>query len=108
QPTREHCPSPKKCADRPHPEVPPRKRPRTNPTPEPELQEAQGQGHGEPASACVPFTQAHALHELVRRASEGNEVCRQGLRDLLDKTPALWEVAGNVAALAERHWVELI
>jgi hypothetical protein len=56
----------------------------------------------------VPITQAQALQELVRRASAGNEYCLQGLRELLDKNPALWEVAGNVAALAEKHWVEAL
>jgi hypothetical protein len=56
----------------------------------------------------VVVTQAQALQELVKRASDGNEYCLQGLRELLDKNAALWEAAGDVSALAERHWVEVI
>lgn len=53
-------------------------------------------------------TQAQAFQELVRRAGEGNEACLKGLRELLDKNPAIWQAAGNVSALAERHWVEAL
>jgi hypothetical protein len=108
QPTREHRPSPKKCSGQPHPEVPPRKRPLKAPTLEPEPEQAQGQAHVEPASAGLVITQGQALQELVKRASDGNEHCLQGLRDLLDNNPSIWQAAGNVATLAEKHWVEVL
>jgi hypothetical protein len=56
----------------------------------------------------VRITQAQALQELIKRASDGNEVCLRGLRTFLDNHPDVWEIAGNVAALAEKHWVEVL
>jgi hypothetical protein len=44
----------------------------------------------------------------VHRASQGNEACLQGLRKLLDGKPEIWKKVGDVSALAERAWVELL
>jgi hypothetical protein len=106
QPSEEKRPSQEKHTARPHPEVPPRKRP--SPSPKREPQPTQEQIPSEPSPARVPLTQAQGLQELVKRASDGNEACLVGLRDFLDKHPDIWEVAGNLSALAERHWTEVI
>jgi hypothetical protein len=45
---------------------------------------------------------------LVRRASQGNEACLKGLRQILDQNPAVWKKVGDVGAIAERAWVELL
>jgi len=65
---------------------------------------------GQPAAAPAspPITQAEAILEVARRASNGNERCLAGLRQILDIRPDLWESVGNVSLLAERAWVELI
>ena len=97
---------PGKRTDRPHPEVPARtRRPSRHKPSAPRLEE---QPLSEPTSAPVVLSQAQAMQELVRRAGEGNEACLKGLRELLDATPAIWQAAGNVSALAERHWVEAL
>jgi hypothetical protein len=54
------------------------------------------------------ISQADAFAELVRRAAEGNQTCLQGLREVLDKNPSIWQHAGDVAALAERVWIDQI
>jgi hypothetical protein len=56
----------------------------------------------------VVLTQAQAFEELVRRANDGNAACLDGLREILDKNPAIWRRAGDVSALAERSWTDLL
>jgi hypothetical protein len=56
----------------------------------------------------VLLTRAQAFEELVRRANEGNAASLDGLREILDKNPAIWRRAGDVSALAERSWTELL
>lgn len=99
-------PPPGKHAGNRHPEVPPRKRP--PPRHKQALSHMEDQAPSEPTSPPVVLTQAQAFQELVRRACEGNEACLKGLRDFLDKNPAIWQVAGNAATLAEKHWVEAL
>jgi hypothetical protein len=62
----------------------------------------------DPPPPAVPITRSQALAELVRRAGEGNETCLAGLRQILDKDPELWRAAGDVSALAERMWIDLV
>lgn len=99
-------PAPRRVDNSPHPEVPPRRRPAKRPQQAP-------QGMKEPTlSEVVPppagLTQAQALQVVVQRASEGNQECLRGLRDILDANPSIWQTAGNVSALAERHWIEVL
>ena len=54
------------------------------------------------------MSQAQAFQEIVRRANAGNDSCLLGLRKLLDENPALWRAAGDVSALAERAWIDLV
>jgi hypothetical protein len=93
--------------DRPPPEVPPRKRPHTTPIKH-EPHQPEEQPFLEPAPAPAPLSRLEAFEELVRRASQGNEACLQGLCRLLDEKPEIWKKVGDVAALAERAWVELL
>lgn len=90
---------------RSHPEVPPRKRPR--PTAPPPKQETK-QAPAPPPPAPRPVTQAEAFEEMVRRANQGNETCLRGLREILDQRPEIWRNVGDVGALAERLWAELL
>jgi len=60
------------------------------------------------APPSQPLTQAEAFAEVVRRASEGNAQCLAGLRAQLDNNPAIWRRVGDVGALAEKAWIELI
>ncbi len=62
----------------------------------------------EPLVAPPPMTQAEALAELARRASEGNEYCLAGLRKMLDEDPKIWRKLGNVSGLAEKSWIALL
>src|SRR5262249_14010699 len=48
------------------------------------------------------------FRELVRRANLGEPEALRRLRLFLDKNPWLWERAGDLAAVAERSWIELI
>lgn len=109
QPIGGRRPPPKVPAGRRHPEVPPRKRPRLNPpSPKQELQPEQEQALPEAAPVPRVVTQAEAFQELVRRASQENEHCLRGLREILDQQPEIWQKVGDVSALAERAWVDLL
>jgi hypothetical protein len=56
----------------------------------------------------APLTRAQAFEELVRRANEGNAASLDGLREILDKNPEIWRTVGDVNALAERSWTDLL
>jgi hypothetical protein len=89
--------------------TPPRRRPAATSRPQPRVARPPATTAKEPsASLTPPITQAQALQELVRRANEGNATCLAGLRRTLDNNPPLWRAAGDVSALAERHWIELL
>jgi hypothetical protein len=107
QATRDQQPTPKSQRDRSHPEVPPRKRARTTPIKH-EPHQSKEQRSLEPVPAPAPVSQAEAFEELVRRANQGNEACLQGLREILEQRADIWRQVGDVAALAERAWVELL
>jgi len=97
----------KKPVKRPSLKAPPKRR-QLSSVPEP-LRSPLDQTPPEPTTpARAPITQAQALQELVRRAGEGNETCLAGLRGILDQNPTLWRTAGDVSALAERMWAELV
>jgi hypothetical protein len=59
-------------------------------------------------AAAPVITQPEAFQELVRRAGEGSQACLAALRDFLDENEAIWRRAGDVGALAERVWSEVI
>ena len=67
--------------------------------PRPEGQQADG--------APAPDYQK-LFHQLVARANGGDPEALRRLRIFLDKNPWLWERAGDLSAVAERSWIELI
>src|SRR5262245_13613242 len=48
------------------------------------------------------------FRELIVRANQGERLAVERLRAFLDRNPRLWERAGDLSAVAERAWVELI
>src|SRR5262249_23061790 len=48
------------------------------------------------------------FHQLVARANGGDPDALKRLRIFLDANPWLWQRAGDLAAVAERSWIELI
>lgn len=46
--------------------------------------------------------------DLVRQANSGNESCLARLRQILDEQPEIWQRAGDIALLAERHWIDVV
>lgn len=65
-----------------------------------------------PSSEATPssplLTQAEALQELARRANAGSDSAVARLGQLLDMEPGIWDRVGDVAALAERAWTDLL
>ena len=48
------------------------------------------------------------LRDLIDRAQHGDETVLPELRELLDKTPELWQQVGDVAKHVETAWVKLL
>jgi hypothetical protein len=48
------------------------------------------------------------FRKLVERANRGEPEAVIRLREFLDVNPAIWEKAGDLTAVAERAWMELI
>jgi hypothetical protein len=48
------------------------------------------------------------FEELVARANQGNVEAQRRLREFLDGHPEIWEKVGDLTALTERTWIELI
>src|SRR5262249_49374550 len=48
------------------------------------------------------------FRELVARANDGDREALARLRKFLDLNPHLWERAGDLTAVAERAWIELV
>jgi hypothetical protein len=46
--------------------------------------------------------------EVVARANQGERLAIDRLKTFLDRNPGIWGKAGDLAAVAERAWVELI
>jgi hypothetical protein len=46
--------------------------------------------------------------ELVHRANQGERLAIDRLKSFLDLNPPIWQRAGDLTAVAERAWVELI
>jgi hypothetical protein len=46
--------------------------------------------------------------ELVARANKGDREALALLRQFLDANPHIWQRAGNLTAIAERAWIDLI
>jgi hypothetical protein len=67
--------------------------------PRPEGQQADG--------APAPDYQK-LFHQLVARANGGDPEALRRLRIFLDKNPWLWQRAGDLSAVAERSWIDLI
>src|SRR5262249_32742272 len=54
-----------------------------------------------------PLESLEQLRVLVGRARAGEASALAALRATLDRSPALWRRAGDLAALTERSWAEL-
>jgi acyl-homoserine lactone acylase PvdQ len=48
------------------------------------------------------------LEALVRRARQGDESVLPELRQLLDRCPELWKRCGDLAAQAQKAWIDLV
>jgi hypothetical protein len=48
------------------------------------------------------------LEELVTRANQGSAEAQRKLRKYLESHPEVWEKVGDLTALTERSWIELI
>src|SRR4051794_24318407 len=48
------------------------------------------------------------FEQLIARANQGERLAIDRLRAFLDLNPHLWQRAGDLTAVAERAWVELI
>jgi hypothetical protein len=48
------------------------------------------------------------LRDLVERAQHGDETAMPELRQLLDKSPQLWEQIGDLAKHVETAWIKLL
>src|SRR5262245_14067558 len=60
-----------------------------------------------PAAQALPFDEA-SFRLLVEGANGGDRQALLRLRQLLDERPEIWRRAGDLTALAERAWAELI
>src|SRR5438445_399880 len=47
------------------------------------------------------------LREVVQRAEQGDRSALPALRKFLDEHPAVWRQCGDLAAVAERAWLDL-
>src|SRR5260370_42599506 len=48
------------------------------------------------------------LEALVKRARQGDESVLPELRQLLDRFPELWKRCGDLAAQAQKAWLDLV
>ena len=65
--------------------------------------------HGDEAPRAETAAELSArLTGLVDKANAGDRPALAGLRRLLDDHPEIWETVGDLAARAERAWIELI
>ncbi len=48
------------------------------------------------------------LHDLVERAQRGDQTAMPELRQLLDKSPELWQQVGDLAKHVETAWIKLL
>jgi hypothetical protein len=69
--------------------------------------EARGAGQQAKADEAAPDYQ-QLFKEVVARANEGERLAIDRLRKFLDLNPFIWQRAGDLTAVAERAWVELI
>jgi hypothetical protein len=61
---------------------------------------------GTPSNTNPLTTVTEELRQRVERAERGDETALPGLRRWLDTTPALWKQYGDLAAAAQRAWVD--
>jgi len=52
--------------------------------------------------------QVERLEALVKRARQGDESALPELRQLLDRCPLLWKRCGDLAAQAQKGWLNLV
>jgi hypothetical protein len=59
------------------------------------------------ASPTSP-TRTPEMQQLIERAESGDQTAQEPLRRLLNDVPELWEHYGDLAAWAERSWLDLV
>jgi hypothetical protein len=69
--------------------------------------EARGAGKQAKADEAAPDYR-QLFKEVVARANQGERLAIDRLKSFLDRNPDIWGKAGDLAAVAERAWVELI
>jgi hypothetical protein len=69
--------------------------------------EARGAGKQTSADEAAPDYQ-QLFKEVVARANQGERLAIDRLKSFLDLNPHIWGQAGDLAAVAERAWAELI
>lgn len=62
----------------------------------------------EPPRLRITEMKQEEFCELLRRAAKGCKDAMARLRQLLDDNPEIWERAGDLVALAEKEWIDLI
>jgi hypothetical protein len=60
------------------------------------------------AASTAPEDYQALFKQLVARANNGERLAIARLRAFLDRNPYLWQRAGDLTAVAERAWVELV
>jgi hypothetical protein len=56
----------------------------------------------------APPDYQHLFRELIHRANQGERLAIDRLKSFFDLNPHIWQRAGDLTAVAERAWVELI
>jgi hypothetical protein len=69
--------------------------------------EARGAGQQAKADEAAPDYQ-QLFKEVVARANQGERLAIDRLKSFLDLNPHIWQRAGDLTAVAERGWIELI
>lgn len=66
------------------------------------------QEHLQETDTPSPSDYEDLFRRLVSQANQGDREAIKRLKVFLDKNPAIWERAGDLTAIAERAWIDLI
>ena len=58
-----------------------------------------------PEESRSPMSEKEMVADLVRRAEQGDEQSLVNLKAILDETPKIWRVMGDLTRAAERGWI---
>jgi hypothetical protein len=77
-------------------------------TDRPQAEPERGRAAKSGKAAKVPSDYQQLFREVVARANQGERLAIDRLKTFLDLNPHIWGKAGDLTAVAERAWVELI